>query len=95
MVAEDRDHKAKTVRNLVAKVVKPLAMMAPLEAETPTAGVDAFSNGISVNASPAMTMLPMLNKKTAKMVPMATIVVHESHASAHAIDQIRIEAESR
>lgn len=93
MVAIEEDHheeaKAKMVKNQV-KVAKQLETMVVHEVEILREDVDVFLNEISVNVKVEMIMQAMVIKRMAKMVPMVTHVVQESHASAHAIDQIRI-----
>lgn len=88
---EGHDNRAKTVVKSRAKEAKQRAMMVLNEAEILLEDVDASTSEISVNVNQATITVAMENQRMVKMDPMVMpIVVPESHASAHAIDQIKI-----
>ena len=90
----DNDHRDRKVKSR-ARVAKRPAMTVHREAAILWADADASSSETSVNANRATrtTVEKVAIKRMAKMAPMVMpIVVQESHASAHAIDQTRIAA---
>lgn len=86
-------NRAKVVK--VVKVAKQLEMMEVHETEIQQEDVDVSLSEISVNVKVEMRMLAMAIKRMVRIVSMVTFAVQESHASAHAIDLIRIAAAIR
>lgn len=96
IVVNDNKTKAKKVVRSLVKM-KLLAMTVVRSRVIRTDVDDAFSDEISVNASPVMERMPMaVVAESKKMVQMAmvrtvmTIVGHAIAASDHVIDQIKV-----